>query len=82
MVIGEVAFLEDGSQLELVRGDLVMAGLYGNAEPQCLYLEVFHEFHDTGGDGSEVMILQLLVLRALVPHQSTAGHQQIGTCGV
>ena len=82
MVIGEVTFLENGSQLELVRGYLVMAGLYGDAEPQSLYLEVFHEFHDTGRDGAEVMILQLLVLGAFMSHQGSAGHQQIGTCGV
>ena len=39
----DVGFLEDGGKLELVRCDLVMAGLAGYAQFQGLYLQVLHE---------------------------------------
>ena len=63
----QVALLEDGRQLKLVGRHLVVAGLQGDAQFQGLYLEVFHEGGHAGGDGAEVVVFELLVLRGLVP---------------
>ena len=43
MVDGEVGFLEDRSALKLVWRNLVVAGLYRDAELESLNLKVFHE---------------------------------------
>ena len=82
VIDGEVALLEDGGELELVRGDLVVARLTGNGEFEGLDLEVFHKGLHAVGDGAEVVVVHLLVLRALVAHQRAARHQQVGTGGV
>ncbi len=45
-------------------------------------LKVFHEGLHAVGDGSEVVVVHLLVLRALVAHEGAARHEQVGTGGV
>ena len=82
MVYRQVAFFENGSQLKLVGSHFVMAGLDGYAQFQRLYFKVFHKGSHTGGDGSEVMVLQLLVLAGFVSHQGAPGQQQVGTGGI
>ena len=59
-----------------------MAGLAGHAELEGLYLKVAHEGSDALGDGSEVVVVHLLVLGRVVSHQGAAREQQVGTGGV
>ena len=82
VVVGEVAFLEDRGQLELVRGHFVMTGFQWDTQFEGLHFQLFHKFHDAGGDGTEVMVLELLVFAALMAHQRTSAEQQVGAGGV
>ncbi len=66
VVVGKVCFLEDGSALKLVGRNLVVACLDGDAEAVALYFEVEHESLDARGDCTEVVVFELLVLRAFV----------------
>ena len=68
VVDSQVGFLEDRSALKLVRSDLVVTSLAGNAKLQSLNLEVFHEGLNTLGNGSEVVVVHLLVLGRAVAH--------------
>ena len=77
VVYGQVRLLVDGCQLELVGSHLVVARLAGDAQLEGLPLEVLHEHRYTLGDGAEIVVVHLLVLRAVVPHQSAACHQQV-----
>ena len=61
VVDGQVELLEHGGELELRGGDLVVAGLGGDAQAPQLALNVFHEGQHAGFDGAKVVILQLLV---------------------
>ena len=80
MVDGEVALLVDGCQLELVRCHLVVTRLHGNAQLEGLYLQVFHECLHALGDGTEVVVVHLLVLRRVVAHQRATRQHEVGTC--
>ena len=82
VVYRQVAFLEDGSQLELVGSHFVVTGLDGDAEFQRFDFQFLHESGHTAGDGPEVVVFQLLVLGAVMAHQRASGHQQVGACGV
>ena len=82
MVNGEVALLEDGGQLELVGGYLVMACLAGDAKLQGFDLQVLHEGGYTAGDGAEVVVVHLLVLGRVMSHEGAACHYQVGACGI
>ena len=62
VVDSQIGFLEDWCQLKLVGRYLVVTCLARDAEFECLYLEVFHEGLYALGDGSEVMVVHLLVL--------------------
>ena len=73
MIYGQITFFENGSQFELVGSHFVVAGLYGDAQFQCLDFQVFHESCHTGRDGPEVMVFQLLVFAGFVSHQGTSG---------
>ena len=68
VVDSQVGFLEDRSALKLVRSDLVVTCLAGNAKLQSLNLKVFHEGLNTLGNGSEVVVVHLLVLGRAVAH--------------
>ena len=81
VVVGQVGLLVDRSQLELIGRHLVMSRLDGNAQFQALVLEILHEGHHTGRYGPEIVILELLVLGRLVPHQRAAGQHQVGAHG-
>ena len=82
MVHGEVCFLEDRSQLELVWSGLVVACLARDAKLEGLYLKVAHKGCHTLGNGAEVMVVHLLVLGAVVTHKRATGHQQVWACSV
>ena len=79
MVDGEVALLVDGCQLELVRSHLVVTRLHGNTQLEGLYLQVFHERLHALGDGTEVVVIHLLVLRRIVAHQRATCQHKVGT---
>ena len=81
VVVGLIDGFVDGRQLELVGRHLVVAGLDRNAQLQTLVLQVAHEGDDAGRDGSEVVVLELLVLGRFVTHQRAAREHQVGTQG-
>ena len=56
-----------------------MAGLAGNAKFQGLDFKVAHKLCHTLGDGTEIVVVHLLVLRRLMTHQCTSGKEQVGT---
>ena len=78
MVVGQVGFLIDGRQLKLVGRNLVVSCLDRNAQAMTLNLQVEHKLLDTHRDGTEVVVLELLVLGAFVTHQCAAGQCQVG----
>ena len=82
MVDSQIGLLEDRGTLKLVGGHLVVAGLNGDAQLQGLYLQVFHESHHTLRDGTEIVVVHLLVLGALVAHQRATGKDEVGTGGI
>ena len=79
MIDGEVTLLEDRSQLKLVGRYLIMTCLTGDGEFQGLDLQILHEGLHTVRDGTEVVVVHLLVLRTLMTHQRTTSHQQVRT---
>ena len=82
MVYGKVGFFEDGGQFKLIGGHLVVARFAGDAQFEGLYLEVFHEGLHAFGDGSEVVVVHLLVFGRIVPHERPTGQHQVGTSEV
>ena len=77
LVVGEVALPEDWSKFELVGSDLVVPGLQGNAEFVAFVLEILHECCDAGGNGREVVVLELLVLGGGVAHQCASCEDKV-----
>ena len=61
MVNGEIHLLKDGGQLKLVGGHLIMAGLAGDAQFQCLNLDVAHEILHALRNRAKIMVVHLLV---------------------
>ena len=82
VVVGQVTFLEYRSQFELVGRYLVVACVGRDSEAVAFQLKVEHESLYAGGDGAEVVVLELLVFGALVTHKCAAGHYQVGTGGI
>ena len=62
MVNGKVSLLEYRSQLKLVWCYLVMTCLTRYAQLKSLYLQILHEGSHTLRDGTEVVVVHLLVL--------------------
>ncbi len=77
--VATLAALEHRRDLELAGGDLVVAGLDGDAELEQLPLGVHHEAEHALGDGAEVVVVELLALRRLRAEQGAAGVQQVRT---
>ena len=82
VVDGKVALFVDRRQFKLVRCHLVMSCLYRDAEFESLDFKVFHECDDPCRNGSEIMVLQLLVLRCLMAHEGASGQEQVRAGGV
>ena len=78
----KVGLLVDGGELKLVGRHLVVSRLARNAQLQGLYLEVFHERLHAVGDGSEVVVVHLLVLRRVVSHERAAREHKVGACRI
>ena len=68
MVVREVYLLEDGRHLELVRSHLVMACTNRNTGFERFVLQLLHERQHARRNSTEIMILQLLTLGAIMPH--------------
>ena len=62
LVVGEVGLAVDGREFELIGRHFIMTGLQRNPQPVPGHLEVAHESGDAGGNGREIMVVQLLVL--------------------
>ena len=62
VVDGQVTLFVDRGELELVRGDLVVACLDRNAEFQRLDFQLLHEGCHSLRNGAEVVVFHLLVL--------------------
>ncbi len=78
VVYGQVAFLVYRGQFKLVGRYLVVTCLARYGQLESSYFEIFHESLHTVGDGSEVMVVHLLVLGRVMSHQCAAGEQQVG----
>jgi hypothetical protein len=78
VVGGDVGLLEDGRGLVLAGGHLVVAGLDRDAELEQLVLRLLHEGQDAVLDAAEVVVLQLLPLRRLGPHQRAPAATEVG----
>ena len=78
VVDGEVGVLEDGCQLKLVGGHLVVARLHRDAEHEGVYLQIAHEGCHTLGDAAEIVVVHLLVLGGVVSHEGAACEQKVG----
>ncbi len=79
LVIGRhVGALEDRSDLELSRGDLVVAGLGRDAELEELAFAVEHVREHPVGDRAEVVVVELLPLGRFRAEQGASGVQQVG----
>ena len=82
VINGKIGFLENRCQLKLVRGHLVVARLGGDAQFERDNLQFAHEGCHALRDGTEIVVVHLLVLGRVVPHQRAARQQQVGTGGI
>ena len=82
VVHGKIRLFEDGSELKLIGRHLVVTCLAWNSQLQGLYLKILHERCHAFGDGSEVVVVHLLVFCAGMSHQRTSGEQHVGACAV
>jgi len=78
MVVGQIGLLKDRGKLELVRCHLVVACARRYSKTVAFYLEIKHESCHARGDGSEIVVLELLVFGAFMSHERAAGHNEIG----
>ena len=79
LVDAAVGLGEDGRQLVLGWGHLVVLGLGRHAELPQLVVELLHEVVDRGTDGAEVVLLELLALARRVAEQRATGEHQVET---
>ena len=78
VVAGEIQLLEHRRQLELGRGDFIVAGLGRNAELPEFLFDFGHEIQDAHFDRTEVVVLKLLVLRRGRAEHGAAGLHEVG----
>ena len=80
LVIGrDIGPLEHRRDLELTGRDLVVPGLGRDAQLEQLPLGIHHEAEHALGDGTEVVVVELLALRRLGTEQRSTGVDQVGT---
>ena len=82
LVVRKVGLAVDRSEFELVGRHLVVPCLKGYAEPVSRYLEVAHERRHPRGNGTEIMVVELLVLGRIVPHKGASCNHQVGAGGI
>ena len=78
LIDGRRDFPEDRGAFELVGSHFVMTGLERNAEFVGLRFEILHESDYPGGNGSEIMVGQLLVLGGGVSDHGPVAQLQVG----
>ena len=81
MVGGDVHLFIERRKLELGGSHFVVTGLGGNAETVQRVFKVFHEGHDAGGNGAEIVVFHFLTLGGGGAVQGAAGHDEVGTLG-
>jgi len=71
---------EEGSELELVGGDLAVAGLEGNAKLEALVLDLLHACKGGSGrgEGGHVVIAHLLSTGCVLAHDGATGELEVG----
>ena len=77
VVGGDVGGGEDGGQLVLGRGGLVVLGLGHDAQLPQLLVQFLHEVRDPRLDGAEVVVVQLLALGGAGAVEGAAGVDQV-----
>ena len=78
VVGGHIGGGEDGGQLVLSGGYLVVLCFRQDAQLPQLLVQLLHKGGDSRFDGPEIVVLQLLALGGLGPEQGAAGVQQVG----
>ena len=64
----------------MVRRNFIVTGLAGDAELESLDFQILHEGLHSLWNCSEVVVIHLLVLGRVVPHQCPASEHQVGAC--
>ena len=82
LVDGAVGVGEDGGQLVLGGGHLVVLRLGRHAQLPQLVVELLHELVHRGADGAEVVLFQLLALAGRIAEQRAAAHDEVLALGV
>ena len=80
VVVCEVCLLVYWCQLELVWCNLVVASLQRNTELQTLILQVTHKGEYSLRNSTEVVVVELLILRRLVTHKGATCLHKVGAC--
>ena len=80
VVHSQIRLFKDRCQLKLIGSHLVMACLARDTQLQSLNLDVLHELLHTGRDGTEVVIIHLLILGRVMSHQRATCHHEVRTC--
>ena len=75
MVHCQIRLLKDRCKLKLIGGDLIVSCLAGNAKFQCPCLQVLHKGGNAHGDRTEVVVVHLLVLCAIVTKKGAPCHK-------
>ena len=79
MIDGQIRLFENGSTFELIGSHLVMTGLDRDSQAMTFVFQFLHECRHPRRDGTEILILQLLIFRGRMPHQRTTAQFQVGT---
>ena len=69
MIDSQIRLFKNRGTFELIRGHLVMAGLDRDSQAMTLVFQFFHEGRNPCRDGTEILILQLLILRGRMAHE-------------
>ena len=79
MIDSQIRLFKNRGTFELIRGHLVMTGFDRNSQTMTLVFQLLHESRNPCRDRTEILILQLLILRGRMAHERTTTQFQIGT---
>ena len=79
MIARKIQFLEQRCNLVLGRRHFVVTRLGGNAKPPERFLHIGHKRKNPMFDGTEIVVIQLLMLRRRRSEQSPSGLHKVGT---
>merc|ERR1711871_1366768 len=77
LVVGDVGEREDGGELVLAWGDLVVVDLHGHAHLLALCGDLLHKSFDAGGHWAEVVHVGLLVASRKCTQHGAAAHHEV-----